>query len=182
MASLTHVFLAGIDNSGPRHWQSQWSKRLSPSVWVEHSSWDEPVRDRWVAELDSSLRSIQGPKLVIAHSLGCTLLAEWAAEHQDPDVVGAFLVAVPDVNGANFPRQATGFDSARHGRLPFPSVVVASETDPYASVRSATANAELFSSSLINVGDKGHINEGSDLGDWQEGWTHLHSRFPPAAR
>ncbi len=171
MAATTHVFLAGIDNSGPGHWQSLWRDRLADSVWVEHSSWDAPDRDTWVREFGDALRAIEGPKVIIAHSLGCTLLAEWAAEHQDASVTGAFLVAPPDVQGPGFPAAAVGFAPARPVRLPFPAVVVASEDDPYGSLEHATARAEQFGAALVNVGRKGHINAGSALGDWPEGWS-----------
>jgi uncharacterized protein len=177
MTSLTHVFIAGIGNSGPDHWQYLWRDRVADGVWVEHTSWDAPVRDTWVKELDDTLRAIEGPKLLIAHSLGCTLVAEWAADHRDEAVTGAFMVAVPDVHGPDFPTAAVGFDPARYTPLPFPSVVVASEDDPYGSLEHATATAGLFGASLVNVGRKGHINAGSALGDWPEGWSLLSDRF-----
>lgn len=86
----TLVFVAGIDNSGPDHWQAMWHTRIPGSVWVEHSSGDEPVRDVWVRELDSALRAVEGPKILVAHSLGCTLVTEWATGHADDGVVGAW--------------------------------------------------------------------------------------------
>ncbi|WP_369797527.1 alpha/beta hydrolase [Nocardia sp. CNY236] len=30
---------------------------------------------------------------------------------------------------------------------------------------------------LVNVGRRGHINLGSDLGEWQQGWDILRSYF-----
>ena len=175
--SPTYVFIAGIGNSGPEHWQFMWYKRAGNGVWVEHESWDEPVRDRWVADLDTALRSITGPKILIAHSLGCTLVSEWAVEHSDEAVTGAFLVAVPDVQGSNFPAEAVGFGVPRRARLPFPSVVVASENDPYGSLEHATAAAESWGATLVNVGRKGHINADSGLGDWPEGWSVFSEHF-----
>ncbi|MFD9501490.1 RBBP9/YdeN family alpha/beta hydrolase [Streptomyces sp. NPDC060035] len=177
MDLATHVFIAGISNSGPAHWQSVWRSRMANSVWVEHSSWDTPVRDVWVKELDDALRAIEGPKVLIAHSLGCTLVAEWASAHQDETVAGAFLVAMPDVSGAAFPTAAVGFDSSRHGRLPFPAVVVASENDPYGSLEHAAAGAEQLGARLVNVGRKGHLNVESGVGDWPEGWSVFSDRF-----
>ena len=93
MPSTTFVFLAGIGNSGPEHWQYMWHQRVG-GVWVEHDSWDEPSRDAWVKDLDEALRGVDGPKILVAHSLGCLLVTEWAAEHADPAIEGAFLVFV----------------------------------------------------------------------------------------
>ncbi|WP_432185923.1 RBBP9/YdeN family alpha/beta hydrolase [Streptomyces sp. Tue6028] len=176
--SATCVFLAGIGNSGPEHWQSLWRGRLPGSVWVEHDTWDEPDRDAWVRDLDSALRSIAGPKVLVAHSLGCSVLAEWAVDHADEGVVGAFLVAMPDPHGPGFPAEAVGFDAPRHEPLPFPAVLVASEDDPYGSMEYAVAAAGRLGAPLVNVGSKGHINAQSGLGDWPEGWSLFTERFP----
>lgn len=169
LTDLTYVFLAGIGNSESEHWQSRWSHVLSPSVWVEHVDWDAPDRDAWVADLDAALRAIEGPKLVIAHSLGCLLVGEWAREHSDPGIVGAFLVAVPDRRGASFPEGATGWREAFENPMPVPSTMVASHDDPYASFGYARRLAEHWGSRLADVGDCGHINLLSALGDWPEG-------------
>lgn len=172
----TLVFLAGIGNSGPEHWQRQWFERETDrAVWVEHSSWDEPVAATWVKELDEALAAVQGPKVVVAHSLGCTLLAQWAsAKAENPalaDVTAAFLVAAPDVTGENFPTQAEGFATDAYALpLPFPAVVVASEDDPYGSLEHAETAAGQLGARLHNVGSLGHINASSGLGDWSEGW------------
>ncbi|WP_283139384.1 RBBP9/YdeN family alpha/beta hydrolase [Rhizohabitans arisaemae] len=171
------VFLAGYDNSGPDHWQAMWHARLPGSVWVEHSSWDNPVRDVWVREFEEALSAIQGPKILIAHSLGCALVSEWAAERGDEDVVGAFLVAVPDAHGPDFPAGAQGFDAPKHQRLPFKTVVVASEDDPYGSLEHAVKVAGIIGADLVNIGRKGHINAESDLDDWPEGWRLFTGAF-----
>ena len=175
--AFTPVFLAGIDNSGPQHWQSMWHAQAPNGVWVEHNSWGNPDRDVWVREFDDALRAIEGPKLLIAHSLGCTLVAEWACEHEDDAVLGAFLVAMPDAHGANFPSAAVGFGKRQQVRLPFHTVVIASENDPYSSMEHASAAAERLGAHLVNVGRKGHVNADSGLGDWPEGRSVLTDEF-----
>ncbi|MBT2401567.1 alpha/beta hydrolase [Streptomyces sp. ISL-100] len=179
MEAITYVYLAGIDNSGPDHWQAMWHARSDNGVWVEHEAWEAPVRDVWVKDLDDVLRSIEGPKVLIAHSLGCTVLTEWATEHQDEGVVGALVVAMPDVHGSNFPKAALGFDVPRHGTLPFLTVVVASEDDPfgYSTPVDRQAVAERLGAQLVEVGRKGHINASSGLGDWSEGWSIFGEHF-----
>lgn len=173
----THVFLAGIGNSGPDHWQRHWHQRRGNGVWVEHASWDAPERDLWVKDLDDALASIRGPKVLVAHSLGCLLLTEWAREHQDSSITGALLVAVPDVDGTNFPADARGFSAPAHAPLPFPTVLVASEDDPYGTLDHSTVVAGGLGSRLVNVGLKGHINADSGLGDWREGQSLVQDHF-----
>ncbi|SDP68424.1 hypothetical protein SAMN04487905_10782 [Actinopolyspora xinjiangensis] len=173
----TPVFLAGFGNSEPEHWQSRWYARTGNGVWVTHESWTSPVRDDWVADLEATLVGIAGPKFLVAHSLGCTLVAEWATEHRNPDITGAFLVAPPDVRGENFPTEAVGFDGSEDVRLPFPALLVASENDPYSSLERSRELAGRWGARLANVGRRGHINTASGLGDWEEGRSLLDESF-----
>jgi predicted alpha/beta hydrolase family esterase len=167
---VTPIFVAGIGNSGPDHWQRRWYERIQGGVWVEHDSWDEPVRDVWAGDLEAALGAVEGPKVLIAHSLGCTLVVGWAAEHKPDGVMGAFLVAIPDVHGPNFPSEAVGFGSPHYRPLPFPTLVVASADDPYGSPEHSRDIARALGSDLVEVGAKGHLNAASGLGDWPDGW------------
>ena len=173
MSEPTVVFVAGIGNSDPDHWQRHWHARLPGSVWVEHRSWDDPVRGEWVRDLEETVHGIDGPAFLVAHSLGCTLVLQWAAEHVGDGVVGALLVAPPDVDGPIFPVRAVGFDRWAPARLPFSAVVVVADDDPYGSPEHAAEVAEAVGGELVNVGPRGHINASSGLGDWSEGWAVL---------
>jgi predicted alpha/beta hydrolase family esterase len=53
--------------------------------------------------------------------------------------------------------------------LPFRSRVVASHDDPYGSFAFAQACARAWGSELADVGNAGHINAASGLGDWTAG-------------
>jgi predicted alpha/beta hydrolase family esterase len=165
----TLIFLAGIGNSGQDHWQRRWFEQLG-GVWVEHRSWDRPDCGEWLADFEAALNTTRGPRLLIAHSLGCLTVLAWAREHGDPEIAGGFFVACPDPHGPLFPTAATGFGTGPLSALPFPAVVVASDDDPYASIEfsSELANA-IGASARVNVGARGHINAESRLGDWEEG-------------
>jgi predicted alpha/beta hydrolase family esterase len=173
MADLTYVFLAGVSNSGPEHWQRMWIDRVENGVWVEHDEWDMPDRDAWVSDLQKTVWKIRGPIVFVAHSLGCLVLAEWVNDREDPSVKGAFLVAPPDPEGDAFPPGGGGFADAASTRLGFPSVVVASRNDPYGTIEYAQATAETWGSEFVDLGAAGHINAASGLGGWEEGWTML---------
>ncbi|RKE20178.1 alpha/beta hydrolase [Streptomyces sp. TLI_171] len=180
MEPITHVYLAGIGNSAPAHWQYRWHAADPAGVWVEHASWDEPVRDHWVADLDAALRAITGPKLLVAHSLGCATVVEWAADHADEGIVGALLVAAPDPHGPAFPVDAAGFDRPRPAPLPFRTVVVASRNDKYSAFGYAEDTAAALGAELVDVGLLGHINADSGLGDWEHGRALLDGLLPGA--
>ena len=168
-AGLTYVFLAGVGNSEPDHWQSRWYRGLRRAIWLKHADWECPSRDTWVVELEAALKTARGPKMVMAHSLGCLLLAEWARDYADAGLVAALLVAPPDVRGASFPERAPGWRQAFENPMPVPSVLVASHDDPYASFGYSRRLAEHWGARLVDAGDRGHINLKSELGDWDEG-------------
>jgi predicted alpha/beta hydrolase family esterase len=174
---MHYVFLAGIGNSEPEHWQSIWFRSMEKSAsWVDHRDWDNPDAAEWVDDLEAVMAKIRGPKVFVAHSLGCLLAVERAKRHRDPDVRGSFLVSVPDVNGRNFPRQAVGFGAAVDGRPPMPAMVVASTNDAYSSVAHAQSVAAAWAVALTDVGALGHINLASGIGAWPAG-RQLFDRF-----
>jgi len=58
-------------------------------------------------------------------------------------------------------------------RLPFPTIVVSSDNDPYGSAGYARACAAAWGSELVEVGAQGHLNADSGLGNWPEGFRLL---------
>ena len=173
---MTYLFLAGYGNSTGDHWQAKWFRQLPNSVWVEQKSWDYPVCDEWVAELDKTLTKINHPVVVIAHSLGCLTFVEWAKQYPEicaEKISGAFLVAVPDTDAETFPKDIQGYQSSSREALPGKSLMIASSNDPYAVVDRTEFFARQWGAELIWIGDKGHINVSAGFGDWPEGEEYL---------
>ena len=54
-------------------------------------------------------------------------------------------------------------------RLPFRSLLLASQDDPYCTFARAQAFASAWGSEFIDCGCRGHLNADSGLGDWPEG-------------
>ncbi|HET7812567.1 MAG TPA: alpha/beta hydrolase, partial [Steroidobacteraceae bacterium] len=50
-----------------------------------------------------------------------------------------------------------------------PSIVVASRNDPYGTLDFARGCAQAWGSRFVDIGDAGHINAASGLGDWAAG-------------
>jgi uncharacterized protein len=168
----TVLMVPGIGNSDPEHWQSQWEKQDTSCLRVQQRDWDYPVRTEWCASLDAAATRA-GPDVVIAaHSLGCLLVAHWAATTVTA-IRGALRVAVPDPDGPRFPVEAAGFATVPDATLRFPSIVVASTNDPYGSMQFAEYCAKRWGSRFINIGAAGHINSSSDLGVWPRGLALL---------
>jgi predicted alpha/beta hydrolase family esterase len=142
--------LAGLWNSGPLHWQTQWEAKHPGWLRVPHRDWDTPDCAEWVAELDAAIAACAQPPVLAAHSLSCTLVARWAASGSRARVAGAFLVGPSDVDAPSYPDCTTGFQPMLLSPLPFPSVVVASTNDPYVSIARAQQFAAAWSSRLIS--------------------------------
>jgi predicted alpha/beta hydrolase family esterase len=172
----TIAFLPGIGNSEYEHWQSRWHRSLPGSLWVEQQDWEHPIRNDWVAATLVAFERATLPIVVVAHSLGCLLAAEVLGQaplRAGPDVIGAFLVAVPDAEGANFPPTVQGFRRALDVGMSVPSTVISSANDPFGSLQHARKVAERWGSEFIDVGALGHINLQSKLGDWPDGREHF---------
>jgi uncharacterized protein len=163
--------IPGLWNSGPQHWQSHWEKRHPSWERVQQSDWDHPDRDEWVRTLDDAIRACPSPPVLAAHSLGCALVAQWAADRGGEGVAGAFLVAPSDVEAPDYPAEGRSFSVMPMGKLPFPSLLVASTSDEYVSVERARAFATAWGSRLLVLGAAGHINGVSGYGPWPGGET-----------
>jgi predicted alpha/beta hydrolase family esterase len=162
----------GIGNSGPRHWQTQWERQHPGWQRVQQRDWDHPVRTEWLQALETAVAGSSAPVVLIAHSLGCLLVAHWGQQPSVP-VRAALLVAPPDPQGPAFPSAARGFETVPSDRLPFPSLVVASCDDLFGSVAYARRCAADWGSAFVEAGAIGHINAESDLGKWPAGFALL---------
>jgi uncharacterized protein len=162
------LILPGLYDSGPDHWQSHWVRTLPDVARVEQSEWDNPDRAEWVETLERAVAE-HGPDVVlVGHSTGCALIAHWAASTART-VRGALIVAPSDTEAPSYPEGPTGWSPMPMERIPFPSIVVASTDDEYASLERARAFANAWGSTFVNVGAAGHINTASGLGDWPQG-------------
>ncbi|MES3020812.1 MAG: alpha/beta hydrolase [Pseudomonadota bacterium] len=163
------LILAGLWNSGPEHWQTQWEGRHPDWTRVPHRDWNNPDCGEWVAELDAAIAACEGPPVLVAHSLGCVLVAQWARSGSALKVAGAFLVAPSDVDAPSYPLDTNGFAPMPMEPLPFPSIVVASANDPYVDINRAREFAKAWGSSCEEIGPAGHVNGASGHGPWPEG-------------
>lgn len=163
------LVLPGWHNSGPGHWQSLWASTHGYTR-VEQHDWQRPLRGDWSARLEEVVLGTAAPVVLVAHSLGCLLVAAWAAHSRHTaKVAGALLVAPPDVARDQLRPQLPGWAPPVLQPLPFRSTLVASRNDPYCSPAQARAYAAAWGATLVDAGEAGHINTESGLGDWPAG-------------
>jgi len=164
------LILPGLGNSGEKHWQTFWHKKFENSTRIVQDNWDEPIREEWISRLNEEINQLNSPTILVAHSLAVSLVLHWAKENNNPNIVGALLVAPADVDSPQHtPESVRNFSPMPIYKLPFPSIVVASENDPYASFERKEYFAKEWGSDFVNVGQQGHINSDSDLKYWEEG-------------
>ncbi|RUT33076.1 alpha/beta hydrolase [Arsenicitalea aurantiaca] len=169
IADTDVLILAGLGGSGPGHWQRRWGERFPHAHFVEHDEWDRPELGPWISTIERAIMMATRPVVVVAHSLAVSALVHTAQRLVDTKVRGAFLVAPPDHESADLPREAAAFGHVPRDPLPFPSMLVASTNDPFCSVERAVDFATCWGSDFHLAGEAGHINLASGHGPWPEG-------------
>ncbi len=172
MLPTFYFVLPGLNSSGPRHWQTRWEE-LYGFTRIHQQDWDYPDKDDWIHTLQETIAPFPPQQVIlIGHSLACATIAYWADRYKKI-IKGAFLVAPSDTEAPSYPPGTTGFAPMPLNRLPFPSIVVASSNDNYVSLERAKYFAGQWGSRFLALGNLGHINGDSGLGDWPEGYQLL---------
>jgi len=167
---FNYLNIPGLGGSGEHHWQTFWEQAYSEIHRVEQADWDHPICSVWVNKLQIAAEKLSDkPLVLIAHSLGCATLVHTVAQHKIKGVAGAFLVAMPDVDRVDFPKECVGFSPLPKIGLPFPSVTIASENDPYITSAELKEWANVLHSQFISVGEREHIGTAAKLEYWEEG-------------
>jgi uncharacterized protein len=158
------LVIPGLRDSGPAHWQTwlegQYLKRAHR---VRQADWDAPDLLFWAARIrDTLARHPPSRWVAVAHSFGCLALLRYLLEcdaaGEPSGVQGALLVA---------PADPAKFGVALQlplSRLAVPTVLIASETDPWMRFESACRWSRVWGSRLVSLGDAGHINTESGFG------------------
>jgi len=174
-SQTTVLLVPGLGGPGPQHWQTRWQQSRPGCSFVPQNNWNIPDYETWLSALDRAVRACPTPPIVVAHSLGCALVAHWATQlSTDIPIQGALLVAPSDVDSdLHTPAETRVFAPMPMTTLPFTATVVASTNDTYIDVRRAQVFATAWGANFVNVGACGHINADSRLEDWDEGWRLL---------
>jgi hypothetical protein len=178
------LVVPGLWDSGPDHWHSLWCASEPSCRRVELGGWSDPSRELWISRLDRAVARERRPVVLAAHSLGCLAVAWWAAEASSArlgKVVGALLVAPPDVDDADAHPLVRRFAPAPPLPLPFPALLVASRDDRYAAFDRLGELARCWGAGLVDAGTLGHINAESGLAAWPQGLALLRALHSPLA-
>ena len=177
MAQPTVLIVPGLRDAVAAHWQTLLEARLRaagrPVACVPPMGREDLDCARKVAAIERAARSVDGPIVLVAHSGGCIMVAHWALQTQRA-VQGALLATPPDFE-APMPEGYPTLDALSAGgwlpvprqRLPFPSIVAASQDDPLADFDHVAMLARDWGSRLVDLGKVGHLNPASGYGEWR---------------
>jgi predicted alpha/beta hydrolase family esterase len=164
-----YLIIPGYGNSDEDHWQSYFEKQLTNSCRVQQKSWDKPLCDDWISAINLAVTHYDTQQVVlVSHSLGGIAIAHWA-KHFNVKIKGAFIVAPPDLENPYQDLSLQSFTPIPTLTLPFPSVVLGSSNDKWATLPRTHYFADCWGSKLVIIGDAGHVNTSSGYGNWENG-------------
>lgn len=164
------ITIPGLHNSNEDHWQTRF-EISDPAGFkrVEQVNWDEPDCDAWIKKIESELKDFNRSELIlIGHSIGCMAIVKWQ-EKFGHRIKGALLVAPSDAERENYPSYITGFTPIPNKKLPFPTIVVASDNDHVTEIERSKEFARNWGSQLVVLKNAGHIEPSSGFGNWPLG-------------
>jgi predicted alpha/beta hydrolase family esterase len=156
------LIVPGLRNSGPDHWQTWFQSRLPATRRVEQDDWEKTCLSDWAQRVREAIDANPGPLWIVAHSFGC-LASVTAALARPGRIRGALLVAPAD------PDRFRIAHVLLEEKLDFPSLVVASENDPWVDIGAARRWAGEWGADFASIGRAGHINVESGYGPWPQG-------------
>ncbi|WP_332304274.1 alpha/beta hydrolase [Rhizobium sp. GR12] len=167
----TTLIVPGLNGSDEGHWQRHWLLDDPQAQLVDQEDWDCPVLDDWLARLEVALAATESA-YIVAHSLGCLLVANMASRAVASKIKGALLVAPAHLDRVEAMHPCiVRFGAFPQAPLAFPSLVVGSMNDPYMNPEELTRTAAGWGSDLVNLGSVGHINIAAGFGRWPEGYA-----------
>lgn len=181
MDEPTVLIVPGLRDAVAQHWQTLLEAQL-PRVRsvppMGRSDLDVHAR---IDAIERAVQSIAGPIVIVAHSGGCLMVAHWArwaqssasAQQAARSVHGALLATPPDFESPmpeGYPTvaalDAAGWLPVPRQRLPFRSIVAASQDDPLGTFERVAQLAADWGSEQVDLGSVGHLNPASGYGPW----------------
>lgn len=183
MPLATILIVPGLRDHVAQHWQTLLEADLRSAgkavVSVPPMGRDDLDCAARVAAIESTVRSVQGPLVLVAHSGGTIMLAHWAQQTRRA-VQGALLATPPDFESPmpdGYPTMAAlsagGWLPVPRAKLPFRSIVAASRNDPLGRYERVVALAHDWGSELVDLGEVGHLNPASGYGPWPQAQTWI---------
>ena len=175
------LIVPGLRDAVAEHWQTWLAERLPHARSLRPLGRDDLSLDARIEAFDATMAALDAPVLLVAHSGGCVLVAHWARQTTLTRKVRAALLATPPTFDRPLPAaypqldalDAAGWLPVPRQRLPFASIVAASQNDPLGDFERVCQLARDWGSTVENLGEVGHLNPASGFGPWPHAQTLL---------
>lgn len=185
----TTLIVPGLNNSGTKHWQTHLEARLQNVHRVNQDNWSCPKIIPWARHVQNAILEAKSPVILVAHSFGVLASVVGASRVADK-VAGALYVAPADPvkftsTGQTLSEVLQNWDTGLYNLIPkeglgYPTIVAASQNDPYMAFKRAAWWATKWQARLVSLGYSGHVNIESGHGEWPQG-EHLYQDILKAA-
>jgi predicted alpha/beta hydrolase family esterase len=174
------LLVPGFPEGASGDWMKPWENQRPDCQRLDLGTWDKPHRNTWVNKLNLAIHRAERPVILVAHDIGC-LAAVWWAEYERPDfgdpVIGALLVAPPDVDRPRSDTRHARYGASPRAAQPIPAFVVADRRAPQSRLVTTTQLASDWDS-LFTLDE-------IDADGWESGQyllTRLLREHRPAVR
>ena len=172
-AKPTVLIVPGLRDEAPGHWQSLLAQELDTVASMPALGRQNIDLTARLAAIESAVRAIDGPVIVVAHSGGAIAAAHWAQRTQAKNVLGALLATPPTFASPLGPEHPSMELFEQNGWIPLPAgplsirtIVAASRNDPLGSYEQVSELARQWDAELVDLGEVGHLNPTSGYGPW----------------
>lgn len=173
-ADVELLMIPGFGGADADHWQTRWQARIRTARTIEQDDWQSLDLDAWAGRVVAAVQAATKPAVLVAHAAGVAVVARAAPKLPQGRVVAAFLVApLSEQSLAALPGCTPANAEYPIEPLPFPSVLVASRSDPHCPYETAGELALAWGSTLVDAGEVGHVDGASGHGPWPEGVMRL---------
>ncbi len=126
---VVRLFLAGRHHAGDAP---------PDCIRVEQADWVRPLRGDWMIQLEEAVLNAAAPVELVAHGLGCVLVAAWASHSQNIHRIRHAALHEPDDTEREDRRSVLkSWSPISLQRLPFPSVLHSSSHNSYCTAERA---------------------------------------------
>jgi predicted alpha/beta hydrolase family esterase len=168
----TVLIVPGLRDHVAEHWQTLLAAELPRVHTVPPMGREDLDCGAKVAAIEREAQAVDGPLVIVAHSGGVIMVAHWARRTRRR-VLGALLATPPDFEQpmpAGYPAlealRTGGWLPVPREPLPFRSIVAASRNDPLGRFVRVAELARQWGSTLVDLGEAGHLNPASGYGAW----------------
>jgi len=149
---------------------TNWERSFPEIKRVKQNDWENPNRDAWVKNLYSCIQEYnEKPIILISHSLGGGAVIHADNLNKLNAVKAVFMVALPDIEREDFPKECTGFVPLPKTELSIPGIMISSENDEWCAIEVAEKWSKQLGITIINIGKKEHLCQAEEFETWEEG-------------